>query len=617
MMIVGKKVEELIARLAQKARASGIHLILATQRPSVDVITGLIKANIPTRIAFQVSAKVDSRTILDQSGAEALLGHGDMLFLPPGTSLPVRVHGAFVSDAEVHRVVGRLKAAGPPAYIEEMLDGPSAPHSRACRRDERQRRGRRRRCRAGCALRRGREDRHREPQGVDLRRAAPAQDRLQPRRAHDRGDGGRRARRSAAVEWQPRSARAAAAGVGLSRRMTGAARFLRCLFAARARWRRRCRPRPPTTRSRASRPGSSRCSTLSADFVQVVRSREGQITSRATGRLSLVAARTAFAGTTATPYVQVIVADGRKLWLYDADLEQVTVRPLESGLGSTPAMLLSGAGSVGESFTGGPVERDGDWTWCRLRAEAAGSDFESVSLGVRRSRRAGRDAARRQARPEHRARLSATSRVNPRLDPELFRFTPPQGRRRHRRRRAVTAMIPLRHRRLWLAMSAVLVAVDRVCEPDAGPRRCPCRAASTRSSTSATYCALAVWFTGLVSARALLDGRRWHCWRSVSASRSRRASCSSAAARTYCDMVANAAGVGVGLLLALCAHWQLGAQGRVVAESALTSAPDGRLAAARRPHAARDASTSSSARRTCSRRASRCGACSRAAACTR
>ncbi len=127
MMIVGKKVEELIARLAQKARASGIHLILATQRPSVDVITGLIKANIPTRIAFQVSAKVDSRTILDQSGAEALLGHGDMLYLQPGTSLPVRVHGAFVSDAEVHRVVGRLKAAGPPSYMDEILDGPSAP----------------------------------------------------------------------------------------------------------------------------------------------------------------------------------------------------------------------------------------------------------------------------------------------------------------------------------------------------------------------------------------------------------------------------------------------------------------------------------------------------------
>ncbi|WP_440975063.1 FtsK/SpoIIIE domain-containing protein, partial [Pseudoxanthomonas winnipegensis] len=122
MMIVGKKVEELIARLAQKARAAGIHLILATQRPSVDVITGLIKANIPTRIAFQVSSKIDSRTILDQSGAETLLGHGDMLYLPAGTAMPDRVHGAFVSDEEVHRVVEHLKASGPVDYIEGVLE---------------------------------------------------------------------------------------------------------------------------------------------------------------------------------------------------------------------------------------------------------------------------------------------------------------------------------------------------------------------------------------------------------------------------------------------------------------------------------------------------------------
>ncbi|MGH8187292.1 MAG: DNA translocase FtsK, partial [Steroidobacteraceae bacterium] len=119
-------VEELIARLAQKARASGIHLILATQRPSVDVITGVIKANIPTRIAFQVSAKVDSRTILDQMGAEQLLGHGDMLFLQPGTSVPIRVHGAFVSDQEVHRVVGGLRGTEP-SYVREILEGPRMP----------------------------------------------------------------------------------------------------------------------------------------------------------------------------------------------------------------------------------------------------------------------------------------------------------------------------------------------------------------------------------------------------------------------------------------------------------------------------------------------------------
>jgi len=123
MMVVGKKIEELIARLAQKARAAGVHLILATQRPSVDVITGLIKANIPTRISFQVSSKIDSRTILDQMGAEALLGQGDMLYLPSGTGLPVRVHGAFVSDDEVHRVVEYLKTQGEPNYIEGILEG--------------------------------------------------------------------------------------------------------------------------------------------------------------------------------------------------------------------------------------------------------------------------------------------------------------------------------------------------------------------------------------------------------------------------------------------------------------------------------------------------------------
>ena len=126
MVVVGKKVETLIARLAQKARAAGVHLILATQRPSVDVITGLIKANIPTRIAFQVSSKVDSRTILDQQGAEQLLGQGDMLYLPPGSGVPVRVHGAFVSDDEVHRVVSYLKAQSQPDYIESLLDASMA-----------------------------------------------------------------------------------------------------------------------------------------------------------------------------------------------------------------------------------------------------------------------------------------------------------------------------------------------------------------------------------------------------------------------------------------------------------------------------------------------------------
>jgi S-DNA-T family DNA segregation ATPase FtsK/SpoIIIE len=123
MMVTSKKVEELIARLAQKARAAGIHLILATQRPSVDVITGLIKANIPSRIAFQVSSKIDSRTILDQMGAENLLGHGDMLYTGPGMITPIRVHGAFVADHEVHKVVARLKKKGAPEYVDGLLDG--------------------------------------------------------------------------------------------------------------------------------------------------------------------------------------------------------------------------------------------------------------------------------------------------------------------------------------------------------------------------------------------------------------------------------------------------------------------------------------------------------------
>jgi len=126
MMVVGKKVEELIARLAQKARASGIHLLLATQRPSVDVLTGLIKANIPSRIAFQVSSKIDSRTILDHMGAEQLLGHGDMLYQPAGTSIPTRIHGAFVADHEVHNVVDSLKQLGEPDYIDEVLEGPAS-----------------------------------------------------------------------------------------------------------------------------------------------------------------------------------------------------------------------------------------------------------------------------------------------------------------------------------------------------------------------------------------------------------------------------------------------------------------------------------------------------------
>jgi outer membrane lipoprotein carrier protein len=165
--------------------------------------------------------------------------------------------------------------------------------------------------------------------------------------------------------------------------------------------------------------------TLSADFVQVVRSRDGQIISRATGTLSL-SRPDRFRWDYRDPYVQVIVADGRKLWLYDADLEQVTVRPLESGLGSTPAMLLSGAGSVGDSFSSGPVERDGEWTWCRLVPKQHGSDFESVGLGF--DDRGGLVAMQLLDKLGQSTELNFSKVAqNPKLAPALFEFTPPKG----------------------------------------------------------------------------------------------------------------------------------------------------------------------------------------------
>ncbi len=202
MMVVGKKVEELIARLAQKARASGIHLVLATQRPSVDVITGLIKANVPTRVAFQVSSKIDSRTILDQMGAEALLGQGDMLYLPPGSGYPQRVHGAFVSDQEVHRVAEYLKAQGEPKYVDgvwmSLEESPEEGGAGGASLDARSR----------SAVRPGGGDRAEEPPRVHLAGAAPSAHRLQPRRAAGRTDGKGRPRFADAEQRQPRSDRA-------------------------------------------------------------------------------------------------------------------------------------------------------------------------------------------------------------------------------------------------------------------------------------------------------------------------------------------------------------------------------------------------------------------------
>lgn len=203
MMVVGKKIEELIARLAQKARAAGIHLVLATQRPSVDVITGLIKANIPTRIAFSVGSKIDSRTILDQMGAEALLGMGDMLYMASGTGLPIRVHGAFVSDEEVHRVVNYLKSQGEPDYIEGVLEGGTVDGEDGAFGEGGGGGGRRRK---RPHVRSGGGGGAEGPQGQHLLRPAQAAHRLQPVRAPAGGHGKGRPRERAHGQRPARSA---------------------------------------------------------------------------------------------------------------------------------------------------------------------------------------------------------------------------------------------------------------------------------------------------------------------------------------------------------------------------------------------------------------------------
>ena len=248
MMVVGKKIEELIARLAQKARAAGIHLILATQRPSVDVITGLIKANIPTRIAFQVSSKIDSRTILDQMGAEALLGQGDMLYLPPGTGLPVRVHGAFVSDDEVHRVV---ELPEEPGRAELHRRHPRRRRARRRRRGRRRAAAAQRRRRGRPDVRPGRGDRAAAPARVDLAGAAPPAHRLQPRGAAAGTNGEVRARIGHGHQRQPRHPRA---GNATNERALRARRSLLLLGAARCRARRRGRHAARLRARREDRP---------------------------------------------------------------------------------------------------------------------------------------------------------------------------------------------------------------------------------------------------------------------------------------------------------------------------------------------------------------------------
>ena len=422
MLIVGKKVEELIARLAQKARASGIHLVLATQRPSVDVITGLIKANIPARIAFQVSAKVDSRTILDQNGAESLLGHGDMLYLPPGTSTPDRVHGAFVSDREVHAVVNSLKGGSAPVYVEEVLTGPQ--ESIPGLPDEPGEGGSGEGGADGeqdPAVRRGRAYRHRIAPRLGFGRAAPAQDRLQPRGPPGRIHGSRGPRRSAAVERQPRSARAAAAGILMRRSRSSLAsrRSLPCAATAdaprdaraAARLTRRCRA--STSLARRIPADGHRCATA-----QLTESAEGTVALARPGKFPLGLPRRR---------AQLIVSDGTTVWLYDADLAQVTVRPAAETLVGTPALLLSGAGRSARPNSRSPTAaRTTGLAWSRARAEGRRWRFPGAA---RRHR--GRRIA-----PHDRCvdRLGQTTRLdfdrierNPRSIRQRFSFTPPPG----------------------------------------------------------------------------------------------------------------------------------------------------------------------------------------------
>ncbi len=382
MMVTGKKIEELIARIAQKARAAGIHLILATQRPSVDVITGLIKANIPSRIAFQVASKVDSRTILDHMGAETLLGQGDMLYQPPGVGYPLRVHGAFVSDAEVHKVVEHLKAQGGPQYLDGILDGGVAGNGddgvgvEGCR------------CRVRPDVRPGGGARAADAPPVDLAGAAPPAHRLQPRGAAHRADGARGSRVADADQRQSRGA--------------GAGRQGRRGLRREGRVRSRC--------WRSSLAGD-RCA--SADGLAQLKAfhattKSGKVTFRQSSPPRASRARANRPGTFSfqrpgkfrwayeTPFEQLIVGDGEKLWVYDRDLNQVIVRKLDRALGSTPAALLAGDSALETEF--------------RPRRRAAARTGSSSSTRSRARRTPASSACASASRTTCRARWSSRTR---------------------------------------------------------------------------------------------------------------------------------------------------------------------------------------------------------------
>ena len=417
MMVVGKKIEELIARLAQKARAAGIHLILATQRPSVDVITGLIKANVPTRIAFQVSSKIDSRTILDQMGAESLLGMGDMLYLAPGTGLPTRVHGAFVDDKEVHKIVEFLKTTGQPNYIESIVNGASEDGE------------------GGDALGEGGDANDESDELYDkaveiviqtrpplyFACSATSAHRLQPRGTPDRTDGALRPRHPHGCQRQPGSYRACARILTLIVVFTSLT-MIRSLIAT-------------YLLLALSQTASASAldqlqqfldgtKTAKAGFTQKVISKTGKAGQQANGSMSFMRPGK-FRWEYTRPYSQLIVGDGSKLWSYDKELNQVVIKPQGQALGSSPAALLAGDNALQKNFNLSDAGNSDGLEWLDAQPKSSESGFERVRIGFKGGL---------PQTMEVRDNFGQTTLLqftnferNPGLASDTFRFTPPKA----------------------------------------------------------------------------------------------------------------------------------------------------------------------------------------------
>ena len=410
MMVVGKKIEELIARLAQKARAAGIHLILATQRPSVDVITGLIKANIPVRLSFQVSSKIDSRTILDQMGAEALLGQGDMLYLPPGGGLPIRVHGAFVGDEEVHRVVEYLKSQGEPNYIDGILEGGAIEGDAASPAAKARAAATARPMR--CTTRRSRSCCSTVARRSRWCSAICASATTAPRDCWNkwRNPGSYRAWRPTATAtcWCQLATSERSMKYLIAGRLAGA-----CAGAARA--------DAVDTLKEFVRD----VKTGSAAFTQTVYSPDGAKKKTSSGSFEF-SRPNRFRFEYKKPFEQLIVGDGQKIWIYDADLNQVSSRRFGQALGATPAAVLAGS-STRQGLRPRALPDGDGLAWAQATPKAKDGTVQSLRIGFK-----GKQLAAIEILDAFGQRsLLQFSQVvaNPQLGPSSFRFKPPPGRR--------------------------------------------------------------------------------------------------------------------------------------------------------------------------------------------